>query len=239
VIAAAYYWGWMLAHPAALFVWGGLAAACVIGVTAYYWATGKDIPQAPRRGRPRSRAGGTRARRHTIASLCRRARAAAARARRAIALRLHGITIDIPGPAPGPYEPPDLSWYCSWCGVRHHPGDICWGQEEDGEYIPEAHRPECTISDCPGCVDPQDWSAWGGQPPCCCERENPGNDATTSRMDCPRHGNRGYGPENFIPPTRKATDAELRDARLDYAPAPPFAECLSDDTIARGFKAVQ
>jgi hypothetical protein len=40
-------------------------------------------------------------------------------------------------------------------------------------------------------------------------------------------------------PTRLATGDERRDARLDYAPAPPFAGCLSDDTIERGMKAVQ
>jgi hypothetical protein len=40
-------------------------------------------------------------------------------------------------------------------------------------------------------------------------------------------------------PTRLATPAERRDARLDYAPAPPFTDCLSDDTIARGMTAVK
>jgi hypothetical protein len=46
-------------------------------------------------------------------------------------------------------------------------------------------------------------------------------------------------PQDTTEPTRKATGAELRDARLDYAPSAPFADCLSDDTIARGMKAVR
>lgn len=30
----------------------------------------------------------------------------------------------------GGYTGPDLSWYCSWCEVRHYPGDICWSVED-------------------------------------------------------------------------------------------------------------
>jgi hypothetical protein len=39
--------------------------------------------------------------------------------------------------------------------------------------------------------------------------------------------------------TRLATGTERRDAHHGYAHAPPFTDWLSDDTIARGMKAVQ
>jgi len=40
-------------------------------------------------------------------------------------------------------------------------------------------------------------------------------------------------------PARLATGTERDAAVLDYQPAAPFADCLSDETIARGFPAVQ
>ena len=40
-------------------------------------------------------------------------------------------------------------------------------------------------------------------------------------------------------PTRLAAGAGQDAARLDYQPAAPFADCLSDETIARGFPAVK
>jgi hypothetical protein len=54
----------------------------------------------------------------------------------------------------------------------------------------------------------------------------------TPKVDSP-------APGNTRQPTRLATDTERRDARLDYAPGAPFTDWLSDDTIARGMKAVQ
>jgi hypothetical protein len=73
MIAAAYWWGWVLAHPVTLLVWGALAILCVLGTAAYCHATSEDDPEAPRRG-TRSRARGPRGRRHYPSVACRRAR---------------------------------------------------------------------------------------------------------------------------------------------------------------------
>src|SRR6266702_7407893 len=111
MIAVAYWEGWVRAHPVWLLVSGALAAACVLFVTAYYRLTGD--PGAPRHG-TRSRARGTRARRHAfLGSACRRAGAIAAwvtswfwwlgawhpwqALRERAALRARGITIDVAG----------------------------------------------------------------------------------------------------------------------------------------------
>jgi len=62
------------------------------------------------------------------------------------------------------------------------------------------------------------------------------------REDLNQEGPRAPGappPVATRQPARLATGAGQDAARLDYQPAPPFAGCLSDDTIARGMKAVQ
>jgi len=46
-------------------------------------------------------------------------------------------------------------------------------------------------------------------------------------------------PQETREPTRLATGTERDAAALDYQPAAPFADCLSDETIARGFPAVK
>src|SRR6266568_193095 len=109
MIAVTYWAGWVCSHPVWLLVFGALAVLWVLFVTAYYRLTGD--PEAPRRG-TRSRARGTRARRHAfLGSACRRAGTIAAwvtswfwwcgawhpwqAARERLALHVRGITIDV------------------------------------------------------------------------------------------------------------------------------------------------
>jgi antitoxin (DNA-binding transcriptional repressor) of toxin-antitoxin stability system len=40
-----------------------------------------------------------------------------------------------------PYEGPDLSWSCTPCGTRHHPGDICWTDEREPPLEPLPPEP--------------------------------------------------------------------------------------------------
>src|SRR5437764_2129012 len=100
-LAVTYLEGWLLAHPVPVLIF--LACAGTLAVlAAVMWAEerrdgrGAGLPQAPRRDPPRSRAGGTRARRQVTVRACRRAGTILARgsgrARQAIARRARGIT---------------------------------------------------------------------------------------------------------------------------------------------------
>ncbi len=196
MIAVTYLEGWMLAHPAPVLIFIACCAIAAVYVLYMHAENRRDdredgLPEAPRRG-PRSRARGTRARRHAfLGSACRRARAIAAwvtswfwwlaawhpwqAARERIALRARGITVDVGGARPRQQA-------CPRCGTDHKE---------------------------PHCADGREWGPFPGP-------ETPAND-----------------------PVRKATGAGRDALALDYQPAAPFADCLSADTIARGFKAVK
>ncbi len=230
MIAVTYWAGWVRAHPVMLLVFGALAAAWVLFVAAYYRLTGEDgTPKAPRRG-TRSRARGTRARRHAfLGSACRRAGTTRAwvtswfwwcgtwhpwrAARERLALRARGITI----------------------GVTNVPGRD--GKRPDPpptrrEAPVSTTRPDTHLHGGPG------HPAGGLQAPAA--GVSPPVNEIAARMDgAGLQGVPSPPPQETREPARLATGAERDSARLDYAPAAPFAGCLSDDTIARGLPAVQ
>ncbi len=226
------------------------------------------LPQAPRRG-TRLRARGTRARRHAfLGSACRRARAIRAwvtswfwwcgawhpwqAARERLALRAHGITIDVTaaGRQEAQQPPPSrlaararraargalrASVYpgrpgqkaCPRCGAAHREPHCAdgreWGPFPGPETPANAHG--ITI----GVTGPAEPNGPAYDPVTLLRAHPDGPDQTGELVD--------WEP---VEPARLATGAG-RDAppRLDYAPAAPFADCLSDETIARGFPAVK
>ncbi len=240
MIAVTYLEGWMLAHPAPVLIFIACCAIAAVYVLYMHAENRRDdredgLPEAPRRG-PRSRARGTRARRHAfLGSACRRARATITRARRRFLAGLPCRRARATAcRAPRWWRFPLARWY--WMRGR---ADIYRRWSRGRQAI--ALRVRGITTD----MLPIRGDAQGRDVPARAPTSGPAARADVTGSLSPRPPEEGPRaasaplPGATREPARLAAGAERDALVLDYQPAAPFADCLSDETIARGMPAVQ